>query len=99
AIVMPNLKPPVTTIDAARAYRKRILAVLPPGTPFRPLMTLSLTDRTSPEEAAAARASGIIHAIKYYPAGATTNSETGVTTLENVHAALAAMEKHGVVLS
>jgi dihydroorotase len=99
AIVMPNLKPPVTTTAAAEAYRARILEALPPGTSFEPLMTLYLTDRTSVEEVARARASGIVHAFKYYPAGATTHSDAGVTALANTYPALAAMEKHGMVLS
>jgi len=99
AIVMPNLRPPVTTTAAATAYRERILAALPSGTAFEPLMTLYLTDQTTGAEIAAARASGIVQAIKYYPAGATTHSDAGVTALANVYPALAAMEKHGVVLS
>ena len=99
AIVMPNLRPPVTTTEAARRYRQRILAALPSGSPFAPLMTLYLTDHTSPAEIANAKASGIVHAIKYYPAGATTNSESGVTALPRVYAALAAMQDHDLVLS
>jgi dihydroorotase len=99
AIVMPNLKPPVTTTAAARAYRERILAALPPHSRFEPLMTLYLTDDTAAAEIAAARASGIVHAVKYYPAGATTNSASGVTALEHAYPALAAMERHGLVLS
>jgi dihydroorotase len=99
AIVMPNLKPPVTTIDAARAYRDRIIAALPRGSRFVPLMTLYLTDRTSENDVAAARDSGFVHAIKYYPAGATTHSESGVTALDNVYPAFASMEKLGAVLS
>jgi len=99
AIVMPNLRPPVVTTAMARAYRERILAALPAGARFDPLMTLYLTDNTTPEEIATAKASGIVHAVKYYPAGATTNSDSGVTALERIHAALGAMEKHDVVLS
>jgi dihydroorotase len=99
AIVMPNLKPPVATVTAATAYRDRILAALPSGALFEPLMTLYLTDNTPPAEIAAAKASGFIHAVKYYPAGATTNSDSGVTALERVYPVLAAMERHGVVLS
>lgn len=99
AIVMPNLKPPVTTVAAADAYRRRILAALPPGTDFTPLMTLYLTDNTAPEEIAAVKASGFVHAVKYYPAGATTNSDSGVTALDRVYPVLAAMERAGVVLS
>lgn len=99
AIVMPNLRPPVTSVAAARAYRERIVAALPEGARFTPLMTLYLTDRTTAAEVAAARASGIVHAIKYYPAGATTNSESGVTALDHAYPALAAMEREGVVLA
>ena len=98
AIVMPNLKPPVTTVAMAAQYRERILAALPPGLPFEPLMTLYLTDRTAPAEIAAAKQSGFVHAVKYYPAGATTNSENGVTDLQRVRAVLAAMEKHDLPL-
>ena len=93
AIVMPNLKPPVTTVAAARAYRDRILAALPAGTGFDPLMTLYLTDNMPPAQVAEAKASGIVHAVKYYPAGATTNSDSGVTSLDRVYPVLAAMEK------
>lgn len=98
AIVMPNLRPPVTTTAMAADYRARILAALPDGMRFEPLMTLYLTDNTSAEEIAAAKASGIVHGVKLYPAGATTNSDSGVTDLANCRAALAAMEKHGVPL-
>src|SRR6186713_1634674 len=91
AIVMPNLRPPVTTTAAARAYRQRILDALPAGSRFAPLMTLYLTDNTSAAEIASAKASGFVHAVKYYPAGATTNSDSGVTSLERVYPALAAM--------
>ncbi|MFO1031472.1 MAG: dihydroorotase [Planctomycetota bacterium] len=98
AIVMPNLKPPVTTVAAARDYRARILAALPRGTSFEPLMTLYLTDRTPADEIAAAKASGFVHAVKYYPAGATTNSENGVTDWQKARGALAAMERHDVPL-
>ena len=99
AIVMPNLKPPVTSVAAAGEYRDRILAALPAGTRFEPLMTLYLTDNLPPAQVAEAKASGFVHAIKYYPAGATTNSDSGVTSLDRVYPVLAAMEKHGVVLS
>ena len=99
AIVMPNLKPPVTTTAAARAYRERIVAALPEGSRFEPLMTLYLTDQTTADEVARARSSGIVHAIKYYPAGATTHSAAGVTDLARTYPALAAMERHGLVLS
>lgn len=98
AIVMPNLKPPVTTVEHARAYRDRILAVLPQGLRFEPLMTLYLTDVTNPEEIARAKASGFVHAVKYYPAGATTNSENGVTDLRRVYPVFAAMERHDLPL-
>lgn len=98
AIVMPNLRPPVTTVPLALAYRDRILAALPSGARFEPLMTLYLTDNTPPEEIAAARASGRIHAVKYYPAGATTNSDSGVTDLAKCRRTLAAMEKHRMPL-
>ncbi|WP_308389649.1 dihydroorotase [Acidithiobacillus sp. AMEEHan] len=93
AIVMPNLKAPVTTVAAAQAYRQRILAALPEGMAFTPLMTLYLTEATTVEEIRAAKASGIVHAVKYYPAGATTNSENGVRDLRRVNAVLAAMEE------
>lgn len=99
AIVMPNLRPPITTTAMASAYRDRILAALPPGATFEPLLTLYLTDNTTPAEIARARASGFVHAVKYYPAGATTNSDSGVTALERVYPALAAMEEHDIVLS
>jgi len=99
AIVMPNLKPPVTTVAAAAAYRDRILAALPPTCRFAPLMTLYLTDNTPPSEIAAAKASGFVHAVKYYPAGATTNSDSGVTAIDRVYPVLDAMQKHDVVLS
>lgn len=98
AIVMPNLRPPVTTTEQAAAYRARILAALPEGLPFEPLMTLYLTDKTGAEEIARARASGFVHAVKLYPAGATTNSDSGVTDLAHCHATLEAMEKHGLPL-
>ncbi|HEY7656040.1 MAG TPA: dihydroorotase [Burkholderiales bacterium] len=98
AIVMPNLKPPVTTVAAAAAYRDRILAVRPAGARFEPLMTLYLTDETPAREIAAARASGMVHAVKYYPAGATTHSDAGVTDIARCARALEAMEKHGLPL-
>jgi dihydroorotase len=99
AIIMPNLRPPVTTVDAAAAYRARIRAALPASATFTPLMTLYLTDATSPAEIERARASGFVHAVKYYPAGATTNSESGVTALSRAYPALAAMERAGMVLA
>ena len=98
AIVMPNLRPPVTTTELAVAYRQRILDALPEGANFEPLMTLYLTDNTTAEEIATAKASGIIHGVKLYPAGATTNSDSGVTSLDKCATALAAMEKLGVPL-
>jgi len=98
AIVMPNLKPPVRTVAEADAYRQRILAVLPAGMDFEPLMTLYLTDNTSPEEIFKAKDSGFVHAVKYYPAGATTNSDSGVTDIGRVDSALAAMEEAGLPL-
>jgi dihydroorotase len=98
AIVMPNLRPPVTTVDLAEAYRRRILAALPANANFEPLMTLYLTDNTTPDEIVLAKASGRVHAVKYYPAGATTNSDSGVTRLEHCFSALEAMEKWGLPL-
>lgn len=98
AIVMPNLRPPVTTTELATAYRQRILEALPAGLQFEPLMTLYLTDNTTAEEIAKVKASGIIHGVKLYPAGATTNSDSGVTSLEQCTDALAAMEKLGMPL-
>ena len=99
AIVMPNLRPPVTTTAQADAYRQRIRAALPVDSTFEPLMTLYLTDATTADEIARAKASGFVHAVKYYPAGATTHSDAGVTALAHVRDALAAMERHGVVLA
>jgi dihydroorotase len=98
AIVMPNLKPPVTTTALAAAYRERILAALPAGLNFEPLMTVYLTDNTTPAEIRTARASGFVHGVKYYPAGATTNSDSGVTAIAKCHGALAAMEEVGLPL-
>ena len=98
AIVMPNLRPPVTTTAQALAYRARILAALPAGTVFEPLMTLYLTDNTSEEEIRKAKQSGIIHAVKLYPAGATTNSDAGVTNLRKVYSALEEMQRCGMPL-
>ena len=98
AIIMPNLKPPVTTTADAVAYRARILAALPPGADFQPLMTLYLTDDTTPEEISAAVASGVVHAVKLYPAGATTNSAAGVTDLARCRAALGRMAELGLPL-
>jgi len=98
AIIMPNLKPPVTTTEQALAYRERILAALPEGSPFEPLMTLYLTDRTPAEEIERAHASGLVQAVKLYPAGATTNSDSGVTDLKHCDAAIAAMARLGMPL-
>jgi dihydroorotase len=91
AIVMPNLKPPVTTAASAIEYRARIVAALPAGARFTPLMTLYLTDRTDPAEIGRARQSGIVHACKLYPAGATTNADSGVTDIRRIDAVLASM--------
>jgi dihydroorotase len=96
AIVMPNLKPPVTTTVQAAAYRKRIMAALPPGMTFEPLMTLYLTDNTPPDEILRAKDSGFVHAVKLYPAGATTNSDAGVTTLSKCYKTLEAMQDVGM---
>ncbi|MDP1653040.1 MAG: dihydroorotase [Rhodocyclaceae bacterium] len=98
AIVMPNLKLPVTTVAQAAAYRQRILDALPAGMKFEPLMTLYLTDNLPAEEIERAKASGFVHAVKLYPAGATTNSDAGVTDLKKCAATLARMEKLGVPL-
>ena len=98
AIVMPNLRPPVTTTAAALDYRERILAALAPGMRFEPLMTLYLTDNTPASEIARAKASGAVHAVKYYPAGATTNSDSGVTDLARCYPVLEAMSEHGLPL-
>ena len=93
AIIMPNLKPPVTTTEVALQYRSRILAALPSGARFEPLMTLYLTDDTQPGEIAKARGSGMVHAVKYYPAGATTHSDAGVTDFRKCHRVFEAMEE------
>nr|WP_226819023.1 dihydroorotase [Acidithiobacillus montserratensis] len=98
AIVMPNLKPPVTTVELASAYRDRILAALEKDAVFQPLMTLYLTDNTTASDIEAAKSSGFIQAVKYYPAGATTHSENGVTDLKRVYKVLAAMQKHDLPL-
>lgn len=98
AIVMPNLRPPVTTVAEASTYRERILAAVPDGVPFEPLMTLYLTDSTDPAEIDAAKQSGFVHAVKFYPAGATTNSENGVTDWGKVHATLEALERNDMPL-
>ena len=93
AIVMPNLKPPVTTVAEAEAYRRRILDAVPAGESFDPLMTLYLTDRTPPSEIEAAKRSAAVHAVKIYPAGATTNSENGVTDWGLIREAVAEMAR------
>jgi len=93
AIIMPNLKPPVTTTAHALAYRGRILAAVGAGSAFEPLMTLYLTDRLPPDEIDRARDSGLVHAVKLYPAGATTNSEDGVTELAAVYPVLERMQR------
>jgi len=98
AIVMPNLKPPVTTTEQALAYRERILAAVPDGGAFQPLMTLYLTDRTPPAEILRAKESGHVYAAKLYPAGATTNSDAGVTSLESLYPTLEAMQQHDLPL-
>jgi dihydroorotase len=96
AIIMPNLVPPITAVEAARDYRKRILEVTAPG--FTPLMTCYLTDQTSPDEIARGHSEGVWIAAKLYPAGATTNSASGVTDIRNLYPVLARMEKIGMVL-
>jgi len=98
AIVMPNLKPPVTTTAMAAQYRARILEARPTGSSFEPLMTLYLTDRTPPDEVERARDSGIVHGFKLYPAGATTHSDAGVTDIARVDPVLARMADRGMVL-
>ncbi|MCB1576038.1 MAG: dihydroorotase [Xanthomonadales bacterium] len=98
AIVMPNLKPPVTTVAQAEAYRQRILDSLPGGQRFEPLMTLYLTEATPIEEIARAKASGHVFAVKYYPAGATTNSQDGVRDLSRVYPVIEAMQEHEIPL-
>ena len=93
AIVMPNLSPPITTTGQALAYRERILAALPKAAKFAPLMTLYLTDHTTPQEIQRAKQSGLIHAIKLYPAGATTHSDAGVTDIRKTYPALEEMQR------
>jgi dihydroorotase len=100
AIVMPNLKPPITTTALALAYQERIRAALPsqgPGADFQPLMTLYLTDNTPPDEMQRAKAAGIV-ALKLYPAGATTNSDAGVSDIRKTYRTLEAMQRHGLLL-
>lgn len=98
AIIMPNLNPPVATTDQARQYRDRILAAVPTGVDFEPLMTLYLTEQTSPDEVILAKASGIVKAVKWYPAGATTNAHHGVRAIEKCYPVLEAMQEHGLPL-
>jgi dihydroorotase len=97
AIIMPNLKPPVTTAELAMAYKARIMAAVPKGIDFEPLMTLYLTDNLPPEEIVKAKAAGVV-ACKLYPAGATTNSDAGVTDLKKIYPTLEAMQKVGMLL-
>ncbi|MQR02306.1 dihydroorotase [Glaciimonas soli] len=96
AIIMPNLKPPVTTTEQAAAYRQRILAALPSGSTFEPLMTLYLTNNTPPDEIRRAKDSGFVHAVKLYPAGATTNSDAGVSDLSKCYKTLEVMQELGM---
>jgi dihydroorotase len=98
AIIMPNLKPPVTTAALAGAYRQRILDALPRGTAFEPLMTLYLTNRTEPAEVDRAKSTGFVHGFKLYPAGATTHSDAGVTDIANIYGVLERMSELDVVL-
>lgn len=98
AIVMPNLRPPIVSTSMAIEYRDRILSAVPAGRSFNPLMTLYLTDRTTPSEILSAKESGIVHGVKYYPAGATTNSDFGVTDLLGRFDVFEAMMKHGMPL-
>jgi len=98
AIVMPNLQPAIATADMARAYRERILAALPAGARFEPLLTLYLTNATAPDEIDRARAAGFVHGVKLYPAGATTHSDAGVTDIAHVYGVLERMEKLGMPL-
>jgi dihydroorotase len=98
AIVMPNLKPAITTTELAGAYRQRILAALPPASRFKPLLTLYLTNDTPPEEIDRAGGCGFIHGVKLYPAGATTHSDAGVTDIKRVYGVLARMEEIGMRL-
>ncbi|WP_444816537.1 dihydroorotase [Stutzerimonas frequens] len=98
AIIMPNLVPPVRTADEAEAYRQRILAARPAGSRFEPLMVLYLTDSTTPDDIRRAKASGFVHAVKLYPAGATTNSASGVTAIDNVFDVLETMAEVGMPL-
>ena len=98
AIIMPNLRPPITTTDLARRYRERIVAAVPSGLNFQPLMTLFLTEETSPTEIAQAKASGFVYGVKWYPAGATTNAEHGVREIARCDPALEALQEQGLPL-
>ena len=98
AIVMPNLNPPVTTVAQARQYRERVVAAAPAGSGFQPLMTLYLREDMQPGDVAEAKASGVVHAIKWYPAGATTNSQHGVRSVERCYPVFAAMQEQGLPL-
>src|SRR4051812_14771730 len=98
AIVMPNLRPPVVTVAQAKAYRDRIVKALPKGASFEPMMTLYLTDNTTPAEIERAQASGFVRAVKYYPAGATTNSDAGVSDIRKCDLVLEAMQGAGLPL-
>ena len=98
ALVMPNLLPPATTTELALAYYDKITAVRPTGSQFEPLMSLYLTDKTDPQEIRRAKASGKIVACKLYPAGATTNSDSGVTDVKNIYAVLEVMQETGILL-
>jgi dihydroorotase len=98
AVVMPNLKPPIVTVEQALQYRARILKALPVGSTFNPLMTLYLTDNTSAAEIGKLADSEHVHAVKFYPAGATTNSDAGVSDIKKIAPALEAMQKLGVPL-
>jgi len=98
AIIMPNLQPPVLTTAEALAYRERVLACLPAGSDFRPLLTLYLTEHTEPEEIKRAKDSGQVYAVKYYPAGATTHSDSGVSRIEKVYSVLEEMESQDMPL-
>lgn len=98
AIIMPNLNPPVTSVTSAAEYRGRIASATPAGLDFEPLMTLYLTEDLPAEEIARAKASGFVHAVKWYPAGATTNSQKGVRSIDRCYPVLAAMEEHALPL-
>jgi dihydroorotase len=98
AIIMPNLNPPITTTELARLYRDRILIAVPDGLSFQPLMTLFLTEETTPAEIARAKSSGLVHGVKWYPAGATTNSESGVKEIGRCFSVLEALEEQRLAL-